>query len=69
LVPWSRPDCRLDRKRRGGCTGESSVRYGVRIGTMELSVDAPFRSGDELYAVDRAVSVFVAETSIRWLSA
>ena len=47
----------------------ASVRYGVCIGATEVLVDAPFRVGDALYDLGQPVSVSIATSSIRWLSA
>ncbi len=47
----------------------ASVRYGVRAGTTEIAVDAPFRTGDRLYDLEQPVKLSIAPGSIRWLTA
>ena len=47
----------------------ASVRYGVRIGESEISVDTPFRSGAALREPGRPVTVTVSPESVHFLSA
>jgi iron(III) transport system ATP-binding protein len=47
----------------------SSVRYGVRVGSTEIAVDAPFRAGDKLFDLEQPVTLSIAPRSIRWLMA
>ena len=47
----------------------SAVRYGVRVGPAELTVDVPFHAGDRLQEVGAPAMVTVAPRSLLWLAA
>jgi iron(III) transport system ATP-binding protein len=47
----------------------SSVRYGVRVGPAEITVDVPFHAGDRLQEVGAHATVTVAPSSLLWLAA
>jgi iron(III) transport system ATP-binding protein len=44
------------------------VRYGVRVGPAELTVDVPFHAGDRLHEVGAPAMVTVAPRSLLWLA-
>jgi iron(III) transport system ATP-binding protein len=44
------------------------VRYGVRIGPAEMTVDVPFHAGDRLHEVGAPATVTVAPRSLLWLA-
>jgi iron(III) transport system ATP-binding protein len=46
----------------------SIVRYGVKVGAFEVWVDAPFESGDQLYAPGTPVHVAIRPELLRWLA-
>jgi iron(III) transport system ATP-binding protein len=46
----------------------SAVRYGVRVGPAELTVDVPFHAGDRLHEVGAPAMVTVAPRSLLWLA-
>ena len=46
----------------------SAVRYGVRVGPAELTVDVPFHAGDRLHEVGAPATVRVAPRSLLWLA-
>jgi iron(III) transport system ATP-binding protein len=45
----------------------STVRYGVRVSDTEITVDAPFHSGDPLHESGANVTVGVPSRSLLWL--
>jgi iron(III) transport system ATP-binding protein len=45
----------------------STVRYGVRVGNTEITVDTPFHSGDPLHEISANVAVGVPSRSLLWL--
>ncbi|CAM5198084.1 ABC transporter ATP-binding protein [Bosea thiooxidans] len=47
----------------------ASMRYGVRIGGSELSVDLPFQSGAALFEAGDAVTLGVPPSALLWLPA
>ena len=46
----------------------SAVRYGLRVGPAELTVDVPFHAGDRLHEVGAPAMVTVAPRSLLWLA-
>jgi iron(III) transport system ATP-binding protein len=46
----------------------STLRYGVRIGAAEVSIDTPFQSGEALYPVGAPVRVGLSLRSALWLA-
>jgi iron(III) transport system ATP-binding protein len=46
----------------------AGVRYGVRAGSAEITVDTPFHAGDTLYDVGAAATVVISGRSVRWLT-
>jgi iron(III) transport system ATP-binding protein len=46
----------------------STLRYGVRIGTAEVSIDTPFQSEDALYQPGSSVEIGLSLRSALWLS-
>jgi iron(III) transport system ATP-binding protein len=47
----------------------STLRYGVRIGDAEVSIDAPFHSGESLHQSGSAVEINLSLRSALWLAA
>ena len=47
----------------------ASIRYGVRLGATEVSVDMPFQSGSELLEVGSETTLKLANRSLLWLAA
>lgn len=47
----------------------ASVRYNVRAGATDLAVDMPFHAGDTLHAIGQPVTLSLAASSVRWLTA
>jgi iron(III) transport system ATP-binding protein len=47
----------------------SALRYALRVGPAELSVDVPFHSGDRLHDVGDEVTVTIAPRASLWLAA
>ncbi len=46
----------------------ATVRYNIRVGEAEITVDTPFHGGDLLYESGMGVSVGVPTRSLLWLS-
>lgn len=46
----------------------ASVRYGVRAGSADIAVDCPFHAGDTLHEIGTAVTIAIANPSVRFLS-
>jgi iron(III) transport system ATP-binding protein len=46
----------------------STLRYGVKIGAAEVSIDTPFQSGEALYPVGAPVKVGLSLRSALWLA-
>ena len=44
------------------------IRYGVRVGGTDVTVDAPFVTGDNLFADGDRVDVTLPENAVLWLS-
>jgi iron(III) transport system ATP-binding protein len=70
-------DARVDPGTEGACLSGtianreflgSAVRYGVRVGPAELTVDVPFHAGDRLHEVGAPATVRVAPRSLLWLA-
>ncbi|HYY85160.1 MAG TPA: TOBE domain-containing protein, partial [Beijerinckiaceae bacterium] len=70
-------DARIDPGAEGACLSGtianreflgSAVRYGVRVGPAELTVDVPFHAGDRLHEVGAPATVRVAPRSLLWLA-
>jgi iron(III) transport system ATP-binding protein len=47
----------------------SAIRYGVRVGDAEITVETPFHAGDVLHESGTSISVGVPTRSLLWLSA
>jgi iron(III) transport system ATP-binding protein len=47
----------------------STLRYGVRIGAAEISIDTPFRSGETLHQPGSSVEISLSLRSALWLAA
>jgi iron(III) transport system ATP-binding protein len=47
----------------------STLRYGVRIGTAEVSIDTPFQSEEALYQPGSSVEIGLSLRSALWLAA
>jgi iron(III) transport system ATP-binding protein len=47
----------------------STLRYGVRIGAAEVSIDTPFHSGESLHQPGSAVEIGLSLRSALWLAA
>ncbi len=47
----------------------STLRYGVKIGAAEVSIDTPFQSGEELHQPGFAVELGLSLRSALWLAA
>ena len=47
----------------------STLRYGVRVGAAEVSIDTPFHSGEALYQPGSAVEIGLSLRSALWLAA
>lgn len=45
----------------------ASIRYGVRIGATEASVDLPFQSGSELREIEAKATLKLSPRSLLWL--
>jgi iron(III) transport system ATP-binding protein len=46
----------------------ATIRYGVRVGTAEIAVDAPFRAGDAPHDLDTEVTLSVPSGATRFLA-
>ena len=70
-------DARINREESGmtavpGTIGHreflgSTVRYAIRVGATEITVDTPFHSGDPLHESGESVIVGVPSRSLLWL--
>jgi iron(III) transport system ATP-binding protein len=70
-------DARINREESGmtavpGTIGHreflgSTVRYAIRVGATEITVDTPFHSGDPLHESGESVTVGVPSRSLLWL--
>jgi iron(III) transport system ATP-binding protein len=47
----------------------ASVRYGVRLGAMEIGIDAPFQSGAELLEIGAPAQLALPHRQLLWLAA
>jgi iron(III) transport system ATP-binding protein len=47
----------------------STLRYGVRIGAAEISIDTPFQSGETLHQPSSSVEISLSLRSALWLAA
>ena len=46
----------------------ATVRYALQMGQSEISVDASFQSGEQLFAPGDSVDVTLPQRAILWLS-